>query len=319
MRRIAKWAVLGLLAIIVTLIVVYWTPDTDAAAMRAKYGAAPSQFVDLGGGLQVHVRDEGPRDGPVLVLLHGSNSDLHTWDPWVARLGTRYRIVRFDQIGHGLTGPNPSRDYSNAAFVDTLDRLTTRLGIARFALAGSSMGGGVAWRYALAHPARLTALVLVDAAGKPSPATKDTPLAFRLAKTPGTRDLMLKITPRALIADGVRQSFGDARLATDAMIDRYWELLRYPGNRQATLDRFTTPAAPNDAARIGTIALPTLVMWGGNDRLLPVAGARWFGENIPGAKVIIYPNVGHLPMEEAPDRSAADVDRFIGSLVVRPR
>lgn len=314
MRRWLKWAGIGVLVVLFGLIAAYWTPDTDRSAMQAKYGAPPSQFVDLGSGLRVHVRDEGPRDAPVLILLHGSNSDLQTWQPWVDRLGTRYRIVRFDQIGHGLTGPNPTRDYSDAAFVGTLDRLMRKLAIGKFVLAGSSMGGGVAWRYALAHPERLNGLVLIDASGMPKTNDEGTPLAFRLARTPGPRELMLMITPRALIADGLRQSFGNPGLVTETMIDRYWELLRYPGNRQATLDRFTTPRTPSDPASLAALRIPTLILWGQRDQLLPVSGARWFGDRIAGSKVVIYPDVGHLPMEEAPDASAADLVRFMEAL-----
>ena len=145
MLRILKWATALVLVAIVGLGIAFWTPDTDAAAMRAKYGGAPSQFVDLGGGLTVHLRDEGPRDAPVIVLLHGSNADLHTWDEWTKRLIPQYRVIRFDQIGHGLTGPNPARRYDMNAFTDTVDRVTTKLGVQRFVLGGNSMGGGIAW------------------------------------------------------------------------------------------------------------------------------------------------------------------------------
>lgn len=307
-----RW-LLAIVALAVGLVMLYWTPDTDAVAMRAKYGAPPSMYVDLGDGLRVHVRDEGSRGAPVLVLLHGSNSDLHTWDAWTQRLVSTHRVVRFDQIGHGLTGSSPTRDYSTAAFVSTVDRLTTKLGIAKFALAGSSMGGGIAWQYAVAHPDRLTGLILVDASGAPDLTKQELPLAFRLARTPGARELMLNITPRSIIADGVRQSFGDARLVTDAMIDRYWELLRYPGNRQATLDRFTTPRAVTDPVRLAALQVPTLILWGERDRLLPASGARWFGERISGARVVVYPGVGHLPMEEVADRSSVDILDFLTS------
>ena len=314
MRRALKWFGVVLLVAIVAIVVAWWTPDTDGAAMRAKYRLANSQFVDVGGGLTVHLVDEGPRNAPVLVLLHGSNSDLHTWDPWAARLGKTYRVIRFDQIGHGLTGANPTRDYSMRAFTDTVEAVTRKLGISHFVLAGSSMGGGVAWNYAVAHPGRLDALILVDASGAPELAKQDLPLAFRLARTPGARELMLHLTPRSLIAQGLHKSFGNQALVTDAMIDRYWELLRYPGNRQATLDRFTTPRVATDPARLKTIAVPTLILWGGADKLLPVAGADWFARTIPGAKRIVYPGVGHLPMEEVADRSTADVRAFLAKI-----
>ena len=125
-----KWLkriVLGVLVLLIGAYLLLQTPDTEPAAMRAKYGGAPSQFLALGNGLTVHLRDEGPRDAPVIVLLHGSNDDLHTWDAWAALLTRQYRVIRFDQIGHGLTGPEPHGDYSPRAFAETVETVTTKL------------------------------------------------------------------------------------------------------------------------------------------------------------------------------------------------
>lgn len=314
MKRLAAWiAGLALLAV-VALGIAFYTPDTDPAAMRAKYGGPPSRFVDLGEGLTVHLRDEGPRDAPVIMLLHGSNVDLHTWDAWAARLSTRYRIIRYDQIGHGLTGPSPARDYSMAAFVRSVDRLTTKLGIARFALAGNSMGGGVAWNYALAHPERLTALILVNASGAPEPAEAPPPFAFRVAQSAIFTPVLLHVTPRSLIASGVRSAVADPARVSETTIDRYWELLRYPGNRQATIDRQSVPRIKATAARLATIRTPTLVIWGDKDALLPVAGGHWFAGAIPRASKVVYRDIGHVPMEEIPARSAADLARWLTAL-----
>ena len=308
MIRVAKWLGLAALIAVIGLVVAYWTPDTDPVAMRAKYGAAPSQFVDVGGGLTVHLRDEGPRDGRVIVLLHGSNADLHTWDPWTERLTKAgYRVVRFDQIGHGLTGPSPARDYSMAAVVGTVEAVATKLGLPRFTLAGNSMGGGVAWHYALAHPKRLDALVLVDASGSPVPIERKPPFAFRLLQSDAMRPVLLHITPRGLIASGVRSAFAHPALVSEATIDRYWNLLRYPGNRQATVDRQSIGRANATPAQLAALHVPTLILWGRDDQVLPLAGADFFARAIPGATKIVYPATGHIPMEEVADASAADV------------
>jgi pimeloyl-ACP methyl ester carboxylesterase len=312
--RFLKWAFGLLLLAIVGLAIAYWTPDTDKAAMRAKYGGPPSQFVDLGGGLAVHLRDEGPRDGPVVMLLHGSNADLHTWDAWTPQLiAAGYRVVRFDQIGHGLTGPSPTRDYGMAAFTGDVMRVADKLGIGTFVLAGNSMGGGIAWNFAVAHPERLRGLILVDASGAPMPDKAGPPLAFRLAQSP-LKPLLLHITPRALVASGLRSAFTDPALASEASIDRYWELLRYPGNRQATIDRQSHPRQPTDEAKVRGIATPTLILWGSEDKILPVSGANWFATRIPGSIKVVYPGVGHIPMEEVADRSAADVIGWLAKL-----
>ena len=313
MKRFLKWTGVGGFLVIIGGIIAYWTPDTDFRAMRAKYGNPESRYVDLGQGLTIHIRDEGPREAPVLVLLHGSNSFLQTWDAWTEALTPTYRVIRFDFPGHGMTGAYPARDYSTSAFVDVVARVTAKLNVPRFVLVGNSMGGNVAWVYAHKHPERLNGLVLVDASGQPEPKPTSLPIGFRIAQTPGLRDIMLYITPRSIIENSLHQSVSHQESVTTANIDRYWEMLRYPGNRQATLDRFSTPREP---AITGPPALPipTLIMWGAEDKLIPVTAATWFKQQLPDAKVIIYPGVGHLMMEEVPERSAADLSNWLASL-----
>ena len=317
MKSTVKWLFVCVFLLIFGAVVVFWTPDADVVAMRAKYGGSPSQFVDLGGGLTVHLRDEGQRDAPVVILLHGSNSFLQTWDGWTRRLKPTHRIIRFDFPGHGLTGAHSAGGYSHVAYAEIVDRIVAKLGIQRFVIVGNSMGGNVAWTYAHQHPEKLAGLVLVDASGQPEPDAQDLPLGFRIAQTPLLRDIMLHITPRSMVEEGLRKSVSNTAVVTPQNVDRYWELLRYPGNRQATIDRFTTPrdpviSGPPDAP------VPTLIMWGADDRLIPVSSARWFKEQLPDARIIIYPNVGHLMMEEIPEKSSADLLNWLASLP-RPR
>lgn len=316
MKRAIKWLLIGGFVLILGAVVAFWTPDTDATAMRAKYGGATSQFVDLGDGLRVHLLDEGPRDAPVLILLHGSNSFLQTWDAWTIALKPSYRVIRFDFPGHGLTGANAAAGYSHVAYAKIVDRVAAKLGIKRFVLIGNSMGGNVAWTYAHRHPEKLAGLVLVDASGQPEPEAQDLPIGFRIARTPVLRDVMRHITPRSMIEEGLRKSVSNAAIVTPANIDRYWELLRYPGNREATLDRFTTP---RDPALSGPLKLPvrTLIMWGAEDKLIPVSSAKWFKQQIPGSNMIIYPDVGHLMMEEIPEKSSTDLAKWLASLPLR--
>ena len=182
MKTWLKWVALTTVFLAFAGLALMWTPDSDAAAMRAKYGSAASHYVDLGGGLTVHLRDEGPRDAPVIVLVHGSNSFLQTWDAWAQLLTPTYRIIRMDLPGHGLTGASPARAYSTTAFVEIVDRIVQKRGIDRFVLGGNSMGGGVAWAYAHKHPDKLRGLVLIDASGQPEPQNASPPLGFRLAR-----------------------------------------------------------------------------------------------------------------------------------------
>ncbi len=316
LKKLAK-ALAAIVLLVAVLVLVFRTPDTDPAEMRAKYGAAPSQFVQIDG-QTVHLRDEGPRDAPVIVLLHGSNADLYTWQPWVDRLTTEYRVIRFDQIGHGLTGPARDGDYSRDAFAADVEAVAVHLGLSRFLLAGNSMGGGIALEYAQIYPDRLSGLVLVDASGAPSKEPSKGNMAFTLAGLPVVNQLFTQITPRSIVEDSLRSSVSNQAIVTPAAIDRYWELARMPGNRAATLARFAEPRVPFGKSKVGEVGVPTLVMWGEEDSLIPFSSAGWFVNAMPNAELVSYPGIGHLPMEEAPDATAADLkDWMVNSVLTK--
>lgn len=318
-----KWVLRGFLALVALLVVaflIFRTPDTDAAAMRAKYGGPPSQFVEIGDGVTVHLRDEGPKDAPAILLLHGSNADLHTWEPWAAALKANYRVIRFDQVGHGLTGPDPKDDYSRDNYVEDIRAVADTLGLERFILGGNSMGGKHALAFAVRYPERLTGLVLVDGSGGPmldldegKPAEekkKDSGsgnIGFTIAQTPGINLLVEQITPRSLIAQSLEQSVSVKSVASEAAVDRYWELLRYPGNRRATLKRFSLPYDPLTEAEIAGVKTPTLILWGEEDRLIPVEAGRWLDKAMPASTLVVYPKIGHLPQEEAVEATLGDL------------
>jgi pimeloyl-ACP methyl ester carboxylesterase len=327
---VIKWVLRGLLALIALLVVaflIFRTPDTDPAAMRAKYGGPPSQFVEIGDGVKVHLRDEGPRDAPAIILLHGSNADLHTWEPWVQALKTRYRVIRFDQVGHGLTGPDPKENYATTNFVADIGEVADKLGLATFILGGNSMGGKHALAYAIAHPERLTGLVLVDGSGGPmlkiARLEKDDEdsgnIGFTIARMPGVNLIAEQITPRSLIAQSLEQSVSVKSVASEAAIDRYWELLRYPGNRRATLARFSMPYDPLAAADIAKVQTPTLILWGEEDRIIPVEAGQWLAKTLPANTLRIYPGIGHLPHEEAPAKTLADLEAWLAQHAPAPK
>jgi pimeloyl-ACP methyl ester carboxylesterase len=309
MRKFLKWTALIVLALFVGLFAWGYAGDIPAKELRAKYANAESEFVDLGDGTTVHLRDEGPKDAPAIILLHGSNASLHTWQQWVDRLGKDYRIIRYDQPGHGLTGPHPKDDYSAKAFVDLVDRVAKNRGLGKFYLGGNSMGGWVTHEYAKANPDKLLGIILVDAGGAPENKAKSLPIGFRIAFTPGLNKLMQVITPRSVIETSLKQSVSNQAVVTKAEVDEYWELLRYPGNRAATGKRFAqygsrnTPATMSEATR----AVPALILWGEDDKLIPVESTKWFQTQYKDQVTHIYKGIGHLPMEEAAEASADHV------------
>ncbi|MEY3906919.1 MAG: hypothetical protein RIR59_1742 [Pseudomonadota bacterium] len=319
--RILKWSLAVLLAVLGAGFAIGYTPDTDPVAMRAKYGSSASRYLTLAPGLTVHVRDQGLRNGPALVLVHGSNASLHTWEPWVTRLQDRYRIVTMDLPGHGLTGASPDGRYDYTAYAGIVDQVMQALGVSKAVIGGNSMGGGVAWTYALAHPAKVEGLILVDAAGAPGGVSRKPPIGFRIARMPILRETARIITPRSVFEASLKSSVYDPTFATPAMVDRYWELNRYPGNRAATISRFAEAHSRTSARadQMSAIKAPVLILWGETDTLIPVASAHWFHKALPGSRLIIYPRIGHIPMEESPDQTAQDVRRWLDEAVVRPQ
>ena len=316
MKRLIKWLLVVLVIAVAAVFIWGYAPDTDANAMEAKYGNSASRFADLEPGLRVHYRDEGNPDGRVLVLIHGSNASLHTWEPWVQILGKDYRVISMDLPGHGLTGQNPSGIYDNASYVAIVDRLLTQLNVKKAVIGGNSMGGGVTWMYTLAHPEKVEAMLLVDASGQPYAKSGNTPLGFRLMRMPVIKEAARFIAPRSIFESSVKTSMSVQSKIDAKLIDRYWELNRYPGNREATLKRFANPQSMRSGSKekLAAIKIPVMILWGAEDNLIPVTSAKWFADALPQAKLIIYPSVGHIPMEEIPEKSATDVKNWLDGL-----
>lgn len=305
---------LGMIVAIIVAFLLLRTPDTDRDEMIAKYSRPAGAFAAGPAGQQVHYRDQGERGGPAIILIHGSNSSLQTWEPLVKRLGADYRIVTLDLPGHGLTGATPDTDYSAEGMMAAVDVVAAKLGLDHFVLGGNSMGGWVSWRYALDHPGRVDALLLLDAAGMPLRKGEKAPpsnVGFRVLEYPFGRWLATQITPRMLVEQSLRGSVEKQAIVDDAMIDRYWELLRFPGNREATVLRARMDREPAMAARVGDIKAPTLILFGDKDRLINPSAAQTFHERIAGSEVVLLPGIGHLPMEEAPDATAKAIADFL--------
>jgi pimeloyl-ACP methyl ester carboxylesterase len=306
----------GALAIAVAAAAVFivfnWAPERSVEDLRARWAQPPSAFADVGG-LKVHIRDEGPRNDPTpIVLLHGSGSSLHAWDGWADILKRERRVIRFDFAGFGLTGPSPDRRYSPDLDVALVIAVLDRLGIARCVLGGNSLGGNVAWRTAAAHPSRVEKLILVDAAGYPFE-SESTPLGVRLMRLPVPAFLLEQILPRFLVEEGLRNIYGDPSKVTQEQIERSIELTQRTGNRRALLDRARQRRTPgNEIAKIAELKVPTLIIWGGRDRLIPLSNARRFHRDIPGSTLVIFDGLGHAPEEEDPVRSVGPVKRFLG-------
>jgi pimeloyl-ACP methyl ester carboxylesterase len=312
-RRPVTILVIILAAVLVAVggyVAATWAPDVSVDVLKARWAPPPSQFLAMDG-MQVHLRDEGPRDDSVpIVLLHGTSSSLHTWNGWADSLKGTRRVIRFDLPGFGLTGPAPNGDYRMETYVRFVTHLLDTLGTHRVVLAGNSLGGWIAWRVAVARPGLVQRLILVDAAGYPFE-SQSVPIGFRLARIPVLNKLVQRILPRSVVEGSVRNVFGDPAKVTPALVDRYYDLARREGNRAALVARFAQAHSDPDTTAIRTIRQPTVIMWGERDRLIPPDNAVRFARDIPGSRVLMFANLGHVPHEEDPVVTLAAVRRFL--------
>ena len=290
-------------------------PELPWSQLESRYAGPASRYMDLPNGVRVHYRDEGDRGGRPIVLVHGFAASLHAWEPWVARLSPDYRVISLDLAGHGLTRTPQGYRISTEGQVALVDAVTRKLGVERFVLGGNSMGGAVAWSYALAHPQRLQGLVLVDAAGWPVEGKREgAPLAFKLLANPVGRAVLKSIDLRSIAEKGLKQAYLDETLVTDELVDRYADLALAPGRRELILNSQSRPREPVTRATFAKINLPTLVRTGEQDKVIPASASRGLAGAIPGAKLITYAGVGHVPMEQIPDQSARDLKAFLAGL-----
>ena len=289
--------------------------DRPVDTLVARWAPPPSEFIDLGGQV-VHLRDEGPREDPLpIVLVHGTSASLHTWEGWVKALKRERRVITFDLPAFGLTGPFTGRYAGSGYGGDTYARfvldLADHLKLGRFVIGGNSLGGEVAWRTAALAPARVHQLVLVDAGG-PSFVPESFPLGWRIARVPVLNKVVEWMLPRSLVAEGLATSYAEPSRITPELVDRYYELTLREGNRRALIERLQTWKPGADAERIATLRTPTLVIWGRRDRLIPLAVGEHFARVIPGSKLVIFEDLGHVPQEEDAARTVKPVRAFLG-------
>ncbi|VXC12499.1 alpha/beta fold hydrolase [Pseudomonas sp. 8O] len=283
--------------------------------LKSRYGNATqgSRYVEIDG-FNVHYRDEGSRDKPALVLIHGVVASLHTWDGWAQAFAPHYRIIRFDVPGFGLTGPARDGVYSVERMMHVLGQLLDYLQVGKADIAGNSLGGYIAWNFALAQPQRVGKLVLIDPAGYPM---HKVPWMIAAAALPGATVAMPMWMPRVLIARGIKEVYGEPGRIKPGVVERYYDLSRRPGNRRGMMDIFRVLLKVNKnelhttPERVALIKAPTLLMWGDRDRWISPKHVLHWQRDLPGVRVRVYQGVGHIPMEEIPEQSAADAMRFL--------
>lgn len=286
---------------------------------RASQGLAPSEleraymtpadrFVEVAGA-RVRVREEGQADAPAIVLIHGFTHSLETWDGWAAELKDRYRVIRYDLNGHGLTGPDAQERYSPAERADFIGDVMDALGLETAVIAGNSLGGLAAWRFAHDNPERVRALILISPGVFSLNGVSDKP-----AEIPAAMKAYLLTAPEAGVRASAAIIYGDDSKITDARINAMRDMMRRRGNGEAMIRSLEEFTLPDPTQLLSEIRTPTLIEWGEADVVIPSSQGAQLAALLPDARLIAYPGVGHAAQEEAPVQTAADAGAFIAGL-----
>jgi pimeloyl-ACP methyl ester carboxylesterase len=288
----------------------YKVDDKPLSELTQRWAPPPSQFLNIAG-MNIHLRDEGPKtDEQPIVLIHGTAASLHTWDGWTDALKTQRRVIRFDLPAFGLTGPDPQDNYTIERYAEVVVAVLDQLDIKTSVLAGNSLGGYIAWATAVLYPERVAKLVLVDASGYPFE-SESMPIAFKISANPIASAILKDFLPKFLIENSVKNVYGNPELVTDDVVERYYQLTLREGNRAALQERFKQTQPGELAAKVSSIDVPTLIIWGGQDKLIPSKLGKQFEKDIKNSKLVIFDNLGHIPHEEDPQGTVLAVQQFL--------
>ena len=300
--------ILGGLILLAVLVIAFfaWTlRPLDAGAVQSQWMTEADRFVTIAGE-DWRVRETGPENAPALVLIHGFSHSLESWDAMAAELDDRYRIIRFDLPGHGLTGPRDDKAYAVPDTVAQVSALLDDIAPESFALGGNSLGGLIAWRYAADHPDRVTHLVLMDPGGYPNLGVGDEP-----APIPDAMRAYLTLAPEAGVQYATSTLYADPSKVTPEQLERIRAMMRVEGNGQALIERIEQYTLPDPNPDLARISAPTLILWGDSDAMIPATHGPRFDAAIPSSRLVLMQNTGHVLMEEWPVETAALVEGFL--------
>ena len=319
MKKILKYLTLSFFILLVIAVYSGTYLDIPRDKLEAKYASGASEFLDLKNGSRIHYRDEGDLYKPAIILLHGFNGSLFNFERMVPLLSKEFRLVSIDLPGFGLTGAIPSMDYSTQNSILVINELTSYLGMEKFSIAGNSMGGGIAWRYALDNPEKTQSLVLLASSGIYSPeerlqieeSERESPLVWKLMRSNFVSYFLSLYTPKFFATQGLKTSVYDPNLATEEIANQFHELTLMQGSREAILSRFSKQNYSDEKPDIlKKIQAPTLIIHGREDNIISFKSSINLDQYIQNSQLVIYPKIGHLPMYETPARVADDIKKF---------
>lgn len=252
------------------------------------------RYVDVGKGVPV-------------VLLHGLGASMYTWRKNIAPIAAAgFRVIAFDNRGFGFSD-QPASGYDNAAYARLAVALLDSLHLADAALVGHSMGGAIAAQVAITYPRRVRGLILIGAAGL---GVRE-PLLFRVARWPVVGRALLAFRGRGLTGRILRSMYADPSRVTEEDVDQYYAPLVRVGYAHALREVLRHFRFDGLSGQLDRVAAPTLILWGGYDRVVPLPLGRAFAAGIPRSALLIVPNAGHAVQEEAPDEVNRLVIKFL--------
>jgi len=276
--------------------------------LKDRYTNEHSKFINVNG-YNIHYQDRG--QGDTVILMHGIFSALQTWDDWTEELSKTHRVIALDMPGFGLTGgPEELDDFNEEHALDAFEGFVNKLDLDTVSLAGNSLGGYIAARYAARHPGRVDKLILLDPFGYP----QDTPWILSVGTFAPVAFVGQYIQPAWAVTLNLAWVYGDSDRIDDEDYFRYVHMNMRPGAKPLyikTLKMIEARAENFDPPPFKRITAETLLMWGEDDAWVPLALSDKWMADIPQAKLVVYPTVGHIPMEELPEETVKDAALFL--------
>ena len=283
--------------------------------MFGKYGSTNSRFLDNGNGLRIHTTTSGNPNNPPLFLVHGTSGSFKVFDHITERLSEDYFVVLMDLPGHGFSSEHPRDDYSYYGYREAIDIAINEFDYDQINLAGHSLGGWIAWRYAVEHPQKIGSLILIAPSGVPlggdpygAPEKAAAGLSLQLQSF-----VMENYFPRFLVKRVLLRTVSNRDTVSEATITAFWELGRLPGNRRALA---LSNASDREVHKVETLTLvnaPTLLIWGANDQMIPLSTSKAFLSRIATIEFMQLDGVGHMPMLEAANSVSARISSFLAT------
>lgn len=273
----------------------------------------------LPGGMDVNYKINGPDDAVItIVLVHGGGDSLDTWNTWVKILEKKYKIVRFDLPGHGLTDPIPKSEYGPKRFSEFINEVVDYMGLSNFVIAGHSFGGDSVMRFVLSYPGKPRALILVDAGGlKPNNGVEINKNLVNFGTTTIGRLVLAKFGNRDFVEKTLKENFyGNPDHIDYNLLERKYRLSRYEKNRGAAMSLvLNSEKEYEEVSGLDAVNIPTLLLWCNLDKITPLSecGKR-YEQEIPGSKLIVYEGIGHMSHNENAEQSGLDTLKFLRNI-----